>query len=221
MKKNIKISFVLNIIIFILTLIASIIMFTGFKFMNGYDIVLESSKVGMFKFFTVDSNMFMGLIALIFAYYEYKLLKNEINEIPKSLYLIKFISTAAVSLTFFVVFVYLGPTSKGGIASMLMNSNLFYHLIIPVLSIITFLFFERTNKLSFKNSFYGLIPAVVYSFFYIINILIHMNNGYVSVQYDWYWFVQNGVWTSFIVGPLILLVDYFLCFILWKFNKVK
>ena len=55
-KTNIKISLAINICIFIFTILASIIMFTGFKFMHGTDIVLESTKLGMFRFFTVDSN---------------------------------------------------------------------------------------------------------------------------------------------------------------------
>ena len=36
-KINIKISLVLNIIIAIMTLFAASVMFTGFKFMNGYE----------------------------------------------------------------------------------------------------------------------------------------------------------------------------------------
>ena len=42
-KINIIISLAINICIFIFTILASIIMFTGFKFMHGTDIVLESN----------------------------------------------------------------------------------------------------------------------------------------------------------------------------------
>ena len=62
--KNLKISLVINILVVILTIISSIIMFTGFKFMPDYELVLETTKIGMFKFFTVQSNIFMGVIAL-------------------------------------------------------------------------------------------------------------------------------------------------------------
>ena len=104
---------------------------------------------------------------------------------------------------------------------MIANSNLFYHLIIPVLSIITFVFFEKNNKINFKDTLYGLLPVIVYSFFYVTNILIHMENGKVSPIYDWYWFVQNGVWTIIIVGSLMLLITYLISLGLWKLNKVK
>ena len=218
-KKNVKISIVINICIFILTIAASIIMFTGFKFMHGKDIILESTKLGMFRFFTVDSNTLMGIVALIFAIKELQFLNGKIKDIPLKYYILKFMATSAVSLTFFVVFSYLGPISEGGIKTMLMNSNLFFHLIIPVLSILNFVLFEKTDKIKFKHVFSGLIPTLLYGFFYIGNVLIHMENGMVSTVYDWYWFVQNGVWTSVIVVPMILFITYIIDLILWKLNK--
>ena len=48
-----------------------------------------------------------------------------------------------------------------------------------------------------------------------------MENGKVSPIYDWYLFEQNGVWTGFIVGPIILLITYVISLILWKMNKKK
>ena len=219
--KKIKISLTINILITILTITASIIMFTGFKFMHGYDIILESTKIGMFRFFTVDSNIFMGIIALIFSIQEIKLLKGQIKEIPTKYYILKLMSTTAVSLTCFTVFTYLGPIAKHGLPSLLMNSNLFFHLVIPVLSIITFIFFEKTNKLSFKHTLYGILPTFLYGIYYLINVLTHIEKGNVSTKYDWYYFVQNGIWTAFIVIPIIFTVTYLISCILWKINKEK
>ena len=71
MKKK---SLILNIVIVLLTIFASIIMFTGIKLTSGAEPLLETSKIGMFKFFTVDSNIFMGLISLLFII---KTLKNK------------------------------------------------------------------------------------------------------------------------------------------------
>ena len=220
-KFNIKVSLVLNIIIFLFTLIASIMMFTGFKFMHADEIILESSKLGMLKFFTVQSNIFMGIIALLFAIEEIKILNKKENNISNKLFVLKLMSTTSVGLTCFIVFSYLGPTSKGGTISMLLNSNLFFHLLIPVISIINFIFFEKTNNISFKQTFCGIIPTLIYGFFYLINIFIHMENGKVSVLYDWYWFVQQGVWTAIYVVPMILGITYIISFILWKLNKYK
>ena len=218
-KKSIKISLVFNIIIFLLTAFASFMMFTGIKFSTGYEPILETTKIGILKFFTVQSNLFMGVVALIFSIKEIQLLKGKKDDISKKYYILKLMSTTAVFLTFFVVFSYLGLIADGGLISLLRNSNLFFHLIIPVLSIITFICFDKTNKLRIKDSLYGVIPTILYVIYYTINVLTHIENGKVSPKYDWYYFVQNGIWTAFIVTPMMLVISYLLSLLLWKLNK--
>ena len=220
-RTKVKISLVLNILIVIFTIFATIAMFTGFKFMHGYDVVLQSTKLGMLRFFTVQSNILMGIIALFFAVLEIKILKGKIEEISTKAYVLKLMATTAVGLTFLVVFAYLGPITEYGIIAMIMNSNLFFHLITPLLSMICFAAFERTNKVKFKYTFLGIIPTFLYAIYYMINIFVHMENGKVSPVYDWYWFVQNGVWTAIIVVPLMFLITYLITLILWKINKKK
>ena len=220
-KVRIKIAFVLNIIISILTGIGLFISFSGIKFSPGVEPVLETSKLGMFKYFTVDSNLLMGIVALIFAFEEYKLIKDSRKTISRGLYRLKFIATIGVTLTFVVVFAYLGPYSPGGISSMLMNSNLFFHLFIPVLSIINFIVVERGNKLTFKDTIYGIVTPVLYSFYYGTNVLIHIENGTVSPDYDWYWFVQDGL-DRFLLVPIIIFgCTYIISVIIWRINKTK
>lgn len=219
-KKSIKISLVINLIIVLFTIIASIIMFTGIKIMEG-EPILETTKLGMFKFFTVDSNLLMGIVSLIFVIKEKALLEGKIDEIPASLYIMKLVSTVGVALTFLVVFCYLGPIASGGLISLLKNGNLFFHFLIPLLSIINFIFFEQTDKLKFKYSFIGILTALVYAIFYLINVLIHIENGKVSPMYDWYWFVQGGLWQAIIVLPLMLVITYIISLLLWKFNRKK
>ena len=218
--KKIKLSLFINLLIVIMTIFSSIVMFTGFKFMHGYEVILESTKLGMFRFFTVDSNIFMGIVSFIWCIKEIKILKGKKVSFKRRDYLLKLMSTTAVGLTFLVVFIYLGPIAEHGVASLLMNSNLFFHLIIPILSIIVFVLFEKEYELKFKDTFYGFIPTFLYAIYYLINILIHLENGTVSVQYDFYWFVQNGLWTAFIVVPIIFLLTYMISFIIWELNKV-
>ena len=220
-RTKVKISLVLNILIVIFTIFATIAMFTGFKFMHEYNVVLQSTKLGMLRFFTVQSNILMEIIALFFVGLEIKLLKGKIEEISTKAYVLKLMATTAVGLTFLVVFAYLGPITEYGIIAMIMNSNLFFHLITPLLSMICFAAFERTNKVNFKYTFWGIIPTFLYAIYYMINILVHMENGKVSPVYDWYWFVQNGVWTAIIVVPLMFLITYLISLILWKINKKK
>ena len=182
---------------------------------------LNLQNFGMLKFFTVESNIFIGIVSMIFAINEVKVLKGQNKEISKRNYILKLMATTAVGLTFFVVFAYLGPIATTGLSSLLMNSNLFFHLVIPVLSILNFVLFEGTGKLNFKSTFYGIIPTAVYGYYYLFNVLIHVENGKVSPTYDWYWFVQNGVWTAIIVVPIIFLITYIISLVLWRVNNIR
>lgn len=220
MNNKIKISLAINIIIVILTIFASVIMFTGFKFMpGGYK--LESTKLGMLRLFTVQSNMFMGIVSAIFAFKEIQILLGKKEEISTKMYVLKLMSTTAVGLTFATVFGYLGIIVPGGIVELLKNSNLFFHLIIPLLAMIVFITLERTDKVKFKYTLFGLIPTLLYGIFYATNVLIHIENGKVDPLYDWYWFVQGGVWQMAIVIPLMLVVTYVITLILWRINRKK
>ena len=218
-NKKLKISLVLNIIIVLFTIFATIVMFTGFKFMDGGSL-LESTKLGMFRFYTVDSNLVMGIIALIFIIKEIELLTGKIDYIPSVMYILKLIGTVGVTLTFLVTFGYLAQIAKGGALAMIQNSNLFFHLLTPLFSIITFIFFEKTDKLKYKYTFLGVSSTLIYTVYYAINVLVHMENGKVSPLYDFYWFVQGGMWQIFVVIPLMLGITYGISTLLWKFNKM-
>ena len=130
-------------------------------------------------------------------------------------------ATSGVTLTFAVVFLYLGHIAQGGIYSLLLNSNLFFHLIIPILNIVDFVLFIQFDDVLYKYAFYGLIPMGLYSIFYATNVILHINNGMVSPKYDWYWFVQNGIWTMVFVIPIIVSLNYIISLLLVLFNKKK
>ena len=115
-KRNIIISLIINIIIVIITLCALVMMYTGFRFMHGIDI-LSVSHIEMFKFYTVDSNLLMGLVSLLFLIDEIKLLKGKIKEISTFKYILKLTSTVGVTLTFLTVFLYLGNIVDGGVGT--------------------------------------------------------------------------------------------------------
>ena len=213
--KKIKVSLILNIIIVLLVILATIFMFTGFKFMPGGSL-LEVSKVEMFKFYTVDSNILMGIVSLIFIIYEKKLLKNKIKEIPKKVYILKLIATSGITLTFITTSFFLAPSY--GFYAMFNNNNLFFHLIIPVLSIITYIFFEKHDN-KFKYAFFGIIPMFLYSIFYTINILIHLDNGGLTFKYDFYGFLQGNLNNIYIVIPVIYLMSYIISILIIFGNK--
>lgn len=220
-NKKMKISFIINLLLSIMTVNTIFMSISGYKFMYGYEPYPELIGVPIFSYYTVQSNVFMGIVSFIFANREYQIFRGRKKEIPLVHYIFKMVATVAVSLTFFVVFAIFGFMSKGGHAPLLRNSYLFFHLIIPVMSILNYVIFEKTNIIKFKYIFYGLLPTFLYEIYYTINILVNMKNGTVSLRNDWYSFAQNGLLKTILVAPMMLSITFCLSLVIWKLNKKK
>lgn len=221
-KKNnrkMMISFIINILISILTVNTIIMCITGFEFMKGYEPYPELFEVPIYSYYTVQSSIFMGIISFIFANREYQILKGRKKEISLVYYIFKMVATVAVSLTFFVVFAIFGFMARGGHIGLLRNSYLFFHLVIPVVSILNYVIFERTSIIKFKYIFYGILPTFLYEIYYTINILMNMKNGGVTLRNDWYSFAQNGLLRTILVAPTMLGITFCLSLVIWRLNK--
>lgn len=210
-----KRALILNSVIFILVFISTVMMFTGFKFMESPDIVYVASRIEIFKFYTVDSNLFMGIVSLIFVIY---IAFSHKKSIPRFLYILKLSATAGVFLTFLTTTIYLAPKAKYGYFSLFTNSNLFFHFIVPVISVVTFLFFEKNNKLKIRDCLLALIPTLIYALVYLFNIIIHLENGKIVPECDFYGFARGGFVSIFIVFSFMMLISFLICLFLWKVN---
>ena len=217
MNRKQKISFVLNFLIFLFTVFATVSMMIGFNFMSG-EKVLSSTSFQAFKYFTVDSNVIAGFVSLVYMIYLCLLAKGKIKEMPKFMSYLKLASTTGVTLTMMVTICFLAPRSTTTYFAYFMNSNFFMHFLTPLLCIITFAFFEPV-KLSFKQSCYGTCFMILYAIFYIPNILLHLDNGKVLPEYDWYGFLFGGLNTIWFVIPLLWLITWLFSICLWYVNK--
>lgn len=213
--KKLKVSLIINIIVVILVTMASIFMFAGIKFMRE-ESLLEVTKLEMFKFFTVDSNIFLGVISLIMIIYEIKYLRKKIIEIPNFVYILKLVGTSSIALTFLITLFFLCP--QYGFYSLYNNSNLFFHLTIPVLAIISYLFFEPHNN-KYKYAVYGIIPVLVYSIYYTSMVLLHLNDGGLTLKYDFYGFLKGNINNIYIVMPIIYIISYLISLGVIYLNK--
>ncbi len=210
-KKNNQI-IILNLIIFILVLLATLLMFLGIQF-TKVDIALETNGIYLLKFFTVESNILMGITSLLIVITEFK------KEKKKWIDRLNLISTTSVTLTFLTVVLYLAPCSNSGYLSFFYNSNFFFHLIVPILSIINFILNAKSENLTIKDALYALIPLILYSVFYITNAVINMENGKIIPKNDWYGFFANGIVAAIIIMIVLYLITYFASRLLIYSNK--
>ena len=213
---DLKKAYILNLCLFVLEVFAIGWMMSGLS--GG---VLSARRLATLKYFTVDSNILLGIAALIAAIDQRKVLRGEKSGVSLPTLILKLSGTFGGTLTMLVTIFFLGPTlgRTYGFFSLFEKSNFFLHLVNPVLGIVTFLCFESSSRIAFRHTFTAIIPLVLYAVYYVIVTLSHTVNGVVAKGYDWYGFFFLGVKSAYIVLPVIIVISWLISFALWKLNR--
>ena len=157
---------------------------------------LSSNGIGSLKYYTVLSNIFEGLVCLVWL-----LRKAAGKEEGRRLALLRLCSTAGVLLTFTVVVAFLGPLY--GYLNMYKRANFWFHLVVPVLSVAEFVMFNAADFTK-KEKLCSALSVLDYGSYYLANILFHDT----SFKYDIYGFVQWGLPVGIVIFAVISLVIY-------------
>lgn len=203
--KNI-ISLSLNFIVFLLSVIGFLMMF-----FLGKDSGLSSHGFSSLRYFTVLSNLFMGLISFL-VFISMLIAVKKKKEMSEKWLVLSHAATVSVTITFLVVVFFLAIRAQldgRGYFSMFRGSNLIFHFILPVLAILNFTIFEKGKKMPFYSLFFAYIPIVLYGVFYVCNFYFHWvlsNDG----NYDWYGFLSNGNALQLILVLLAFILITFL-----------
>lgn len=216
--KRFRIAYILNLCLALLEVLAPIWMSSGL--VGG---VLTTSGAEMFKFFTIDSNVLMGIIALFTALQLRQVIRGQREDLSTACYVWYLAGTVGVTLTMLVTVFFLEPTMapQFGLFALFAGSNFLLHLFNPLLAIVTFTVFEKTRKIPFRHTLTGIVPMVLYAVFYLANCMRHAVNGMVDIAYDWYGFLAGGVKTVWIVIPVIFLFTWLISIALWRLNRRK
>ena len=179
MKDHKTFEIILNLIIVIFTVIGIILMLTS-KAEEG---ALQSSGFENFKFYTVLTNVFCGIVASVFLVF--KLLKKDTEKIRA----LKLAAVVGVAITFAVVAFMFGPLY--GFLQFYKRGNLYFHLLLPVTAMIEFIVIRR-KKMPFRYAVYAAVPTLIYAIGYLLNILINGIGGAWPDTNDFYGFLNWG-----------------------------
>ena len=134
-----------------------------------------------FRYFTVLSNLFCALTALILLIFEL------FGTMPAWAVTLKYMGTVAVTVTILTVYLYLLPVSRS--LEGLLNTwpETIMHLITPVLAIVSFLCFE-SEGLSAWIIPLGLVFVLLYGWLYLNRVVV------AKAWPDIYGFNKDGKW---------------------------
>ena len=161
-----------NLFIFTITLFFTV---RFFRKDGAWDIARGKNA---FRFFTVQSNVLCAAAALLLC----------VVPSQRWSWLLKYIGTAAVTVTLLTVFLFLGPAM--GYKNLLKGSDLFMHLVTPLAAIGSFSILEKRG-MSFGEALLGVLPVILYGACYAYKILKAPPE---KAWEDFYGFDKNGRW---------------------------
>ena len=86
------------------------------------------------------------------------------------------------------VFLFLGPNM--GYKKLLTGTDLYMHLVTPLLAILTFFCFEK-REMSFQTALLGVLPVLLYGILYLYKVIYAPENRRWD---DFYGFNMGGRW---------------------------
>ena len=178
-KKNSTTGIILNVILVIFTVIGIILMLTGDPESGN----LQASGIENFKFYTVLSNVYCGLVSAI--YLIFALLKKNTEKLRA----LKLSAVCGVVITFAVVAFMFGPLY--GWLRFYKGGNLYFHLLEPVAAVVEFLIVRR-DRMPFRYAVLAAVPTLLYAIGYTANILINGIGDAWPDSNDFYGFLNWG-----------------------------
>ena len=214
-----SLSLIINLSIIYFTIDATLYNFRSDIIRN--ELVYGFDGIKSYCFFTVLSNTFLALSCIVSLVYNIKNAVKDEYIFPKKVFALKFVATVSVTVTMMTVILFLAPyaqISGTGYFSLFTANNFYLHFLSPLLAVITFIFFEKTEEFDFKNTYSGLIPTALYSMVYITMVAIigEANGGWI----DFYGLTFGGhLWLTPISAIAMLGATYLFSFSLYKLNK--
>lgn len=147
--------------------------------------------------FTILSNIFLGLVALVAGIISLVRRKKPLPRALKTWYLV---AASAGMLTFLTVVLFLGPTRvmRGkNYLDLLAETMFFLHFFDPILAAVTLVFFPETTKITLKSHFLATLPIVLYAIPYVIFVI------FLKIWPDFYGVTFGG---HYYLTPFVFLV---------------
>ena len=208
--KRLLVSFILNLVIFSFVLTGTII-----AFVVG-DGILTATFPEIFKYFTFQSNIFMAIVAFIYAYFQLQVLRGKKDKIPHVLTVFYHVGAAAVALTFMIVILFLAPGY--GFDKMYRYANLFFHALAPVVAMANYMFFIKEGRIRFIETLFAIVPSLLYGIVYFIVVV--SNNAYGDIKIDFYMFGKDGPWIGTLNFLAVMAIAYAMGLLLYFVNRL-
>jgi hypothetical protein len=184
--------------------------------------------VSLFLYYTQICNLFALVGSSLYLIYTRK------GKAPKWLRLVRYTNVVTLTITFLVVVVFLAPLicmrevfANGQpfgvgvwIAAKEMffgGSVFFHHIVCPILTFVSFVYFEEGEEITKQESLYALIPTVAYAAVLILLNVLRVVEG----PYPFLMVYEQGALLSCAWALVIFALAYLLGAVVWRMVRKK
>ncbi len=170
--------------------------------------------------FTVQSNIFLGITALIALF---SILRSKNKPLKNYLAPLYLMAATLTMLTCLVVVFYLAPlrTTVGrNYFDMLLGPMFFFHFFNPVLAALTLIFLTKTKqKLTLKSRLTTIIPLAVYGIFYFTGVILNLFPDFYQLTFGGqYQFIPLS---TLVLATITFLISSALAYCRNRYFKLK
>lgn len=137
----------------------------------------------VFRYFTVQSNVFCALACILFA------IARIAGDVPMAVYVMRYVGTVAVMVTFLTVMLFLGP-KEGTYKNLMSGPDLYLHLICPIVALASYILLDST-RMSIWAVACGALPVFLYGILYLKKVVFTEKD---RAWDDFYGFNAGGKW---------------------------
>ena len=216
-KRKTIASLAMNLAIVFMAIAGVTLSYYGIDFMKK-DYTVRGATI--FLLFTYQSNLLMLIPSALLVICDIRLLCGKASGIPNFVLVLKLAFTVGVAITFLVVLFFLAPINEHGFFASYANSNVFFHLLLPLFAIVSFVFFEPAESIKFFHLFASLAHTTAYMTVYTVFVSFHLVDGAPDPYYDFYGFFRPGLWMIPFNALIFLSFSFSLAFVLWRLNRI-
>ena len=162
----------------------------------------------VFRYFTVQSNVFCALSCIVFA------IAKIAGNVPMVVYVIRYVGTVAVMVTFLTVMFFWGP-KEGTYKNLMSGPDLYLHLICPIAALVSYIFLDST-RMGIWSVVCGTLPVILYGTLYMKKVVYTEGD---RAWNDFYGFNVDGRWKlSFLLMTVATAVLSFVLYFIGRYS---
>jgi len=185
---------------------------------RGMGMVWKAVGISGLVFYTEDSNVLAMIASALMVLAILVGMIRGWKPVPVWIRTLRYVAACCLMVTFLVVVFVLVPLTGFQYArqGLFTGAELYLHTLCPLVSCLSFLFFEKSPRLRYRSTWLAMLPTLLYTAVLVpLNILRIVDGPYPFLRV-----YEQSVQTSLLWAAILIPSGYILCLVMWALNRI-